>query len=90
MSNSVTLVGNLVEDPELRFTANGVAMARIRRCPFSTARRMRAARVATTSAPVAPTSVAVAADTMVAPITTPSSAFLAAHTGGMVSLSRPL
>ena len=30
MSNSVTLVGNLVEDPELRFTANGVAMARIR------------------------------------------------------------
>jgi single-strand DNA-binding protein len=30
MSNSVTLVGNLVEDPELRFTASGVAMARIR------------------------------------------------------------
>ncbi len=30
MSNSVTLVGNLVEDPELRFTANGMAMARIR------------------------------------------------------------
>lgn len=30
MSNSVTLVGNLVDDPELRFTASGVAMARIR------------------------------------------------------------
>jgi single-strand DNA-binding protein len=30
MSNSVTLVGNLVEDPELRFTASGVAMARVR------------------------------------------------------------
>ena len=30
MSNSVTLVGNLVEDPELRFTASGVAMANIR------------------------------------------------------------
>jgi single-strand DNA-binding protein len=30
MSNSVTLVGNLVEDPELRFTASGVAMAKIR------------------------------------------------------------
>lgn len=30
MSNSVTLVGNLVEDPELRFTGSGVAMARIR------------------------------------------------------------
>ncbi len=27
--NSVTLVGNLVEDPELRFTPNGVAMAKI-------------------------------------------------------------
>ena len=31
-----------------------------------------------------------AAETMVAPITTPSSALLAAHTGGMVLLSRPL
>jgi phospholipase/lecithinase/hemolysin len=40
--------------------------------------------------PVAPTSVAVAAETMQAPMTTPWSAFLAAHTGGMVSLSRPL
>lgn len=30
MSNSVTLVGNLVEDPELRFTASGVAMSNIR------------------------------------------------------------
>jgi single-strand DNA-binding protein len=30
MSNSVTLVGNLVEDPELRFTASGIAMARVR------------------------------------------------------------
>lgn len=30
MSNSVTLVGNLVEDPELRFTTSGVAMARVR------------------------------------------------------------
>ena len=30
MSNNVTLVGNLVEDPELRFTPNGVAMARLR------------------------------------------------------------
>jgi single-strand DNA-binding protein len=29
-TNTVTLVGNLVEDPELRFTASGVAMARIR------------------------------------------------------------
>ncbi len=28
--NTVTLVGNLVEDPELRFTASGVAMASIR------------------------------------------------------------
>jgi len=40
--------------------------------------------------PVAPTSVAVAAETMQAPITTPSSGVLAAQTGGMVSLSRPL
>jgi len=30
MSNSVTLIGNLVEDPELRFTPSGVAMAKIR------------------------------------------------------------
>jgi len=36
MSNSVTLVGNLVEDPELRFTASGVAMARVR---FAVSRR---------------------------------------------------
>jgi single-strand DNA-binding protein len=27
--NSVTLVGNLVDDPELRFTASGVAMAKV-------------------------------------------------------------
>lgn len=30
MSNFVTLVGNLVDDPELRFTPNGTAMAKIR------------------------------------------------------------
>ncbi len=30
MSNSVTLVGNLVDDPELRFTPSGTAMAKIR------------------------------------------------------------
>jgi len=29
-NNSVTLVGNLVDDPELRFTPNGVAMVRVR------------------------------------------------------------
>ena len=29
-SNSVTLIGNLVEDPELRFPPSGVAMAKIR------------------------------------------------------------
>jgi len=29
-SNSVTLVGNLVDDPELRFTTSGVAMAKVR------------------------------------------------------------
>ncbi len=29
-ANHVTLIGNLVEDPELRFTSSGVAMARIR------------------------------------------------------------
>ncbi len=28
--NSVTVIGNLVEDPELRFTPSGVAMAKIR------------------------------------------------------------
>ncbi len=36
--NSVTLVGNLVEDPELRFTPSGVAMARLR---FAVNRRWR-------------------------------------------------
>ena len=30
MDNSVTLVGNLVDDPELRFTPNGSAMAKVR------------------------------------------------------------
>ena len=30
MSNNVTLIGNLVEDPELRFTPSGVAMTKIR------------------------------------------------------------
>lgn len=29
-TNSVTIIGNLVEDPELRFTPSGVAMAKIR------------------------------------------------------------
>jgi single-strand DNA-binding protein len=29
-TNSITLVGNLVEDPELRFTPSGVALARLR------------------------------------------------------------
>lgn len=29
MSNNVTLIGNLVDDPELRFTPSGVAMAKI-------------------------------------------------------------
>lgn len=29
-TNSVTLVGNLVEDPELRFTPSGVALAKLR------------------------------------------------------------
>ena len=38
MSNNVTLVGNLVEDPELRFTPSGVAMAKIR---FAVNRRWR-------------------------------------------------
>ena len=40
MSNSVTLVGNLVEDPELRFTPNGVAMAKLR---FAVNRRYQVA-----------------------------------------------
>lgn len=35
-NNSVTLVGNLVDDPELRFTPNGVAMAKVR---FAVSRR---------------------------------------------------
>ena len=35
-NNSVTLVGNLVDDPELRFTPSGVAMAKIR---FAVSRR---------------------------------------------------
>lgn len=30
VANSVTLIGNLVEDPELRFTPSGVAMAKVR------------------------------------------------------------
>jgi single-strand DNA-binding protein len=30
MSNSITVVGNLVEDPELRYTQSGVPMANIR------------------------------------------------------------
>jgi len=29
-SNSVTLVGNLVDDPELRFTPSGIALAKLR------------------------------------------------------------
>jgi single-strand DNA-binding protein len=29
-NNSVTLIGNLVDDPELRFTPSGVAMAKVR------------------------------------------------------------
>ena len=29
-ANSVTVIGNLVDDPELRFTASGIAMAKIR------------------------------------------------------------
>jgi single-strand DNA-binding protein len=29
MSNNVTLIGNLVDDPELRFTPSGVAMAKV-------------------------------------------------------------
>lgn len=30
MSSNVTLVGNLVDDPELRFTPSGVALAKVR------------------------------------------------------------
>ena len=30
VANSVTLIGNLVDDPELRFTPSGVAMAKVR------------------------------------------------------------
>ena len=30
MENTVTLIGNLVDDPELRFTPSGVALAKIR------------------------------------------------------------
>jgi single-strand DNA-binding protein len=37
-SNSVTLVGNLVDDPELRFTPSGVALAKVR---FAVSRRYR-------------------------------------------------
>ena len=29
-ANSVTLIGNMVDDPELRFTPSGVAMAKVR------------------------------------------------------------
>ena len=36
--NSVTLVGNLVDDPELRFTPSGVAMTKLR---FAVNRRYR-------------------------------------------------
>lgn len=38
MENSVTLIGNLVDDPELRFTPSGVAMAKVR---FAVNRRWR-------------------------------------------------
>lgn len=37
-TNSITLIGNLVEDPELRFTPSGVPMARLR---FAVNRRWR-------------------------------------------------
>ncbi len=30
MSNNLTIIGNLVDDPELRFTPSGVAMAKLR------------------------------------------------------------
>ena len=39
-NNSVTLVGNLVEDPELRFTASGIPRANIR---MAVSRRWRGA-----------------------------------------------
>lgn len=35
-ANHVTFIGNLVEDPELRFTSSGVAMAKVR---FAVSRR---------------------------------------------------
>ena len=35
-ANNVTLIGNLVDDPELRFTPSGVAMAKLR---FAVSRR---------------------------------------------------
>ncbi|HEX9854111.1 MAG TPA: single-stranded DNA-binding protein [Acidimicrobiia bacterium] len=35
-TNSVTLIGNLVDDPELRFTPSGVAMTKVR---FAVSRR---------------------------------------------------
>ena len=35
-NNSVTLIGNLVDDPELRFTPSGIAMAKVR---FAVSRR---------------------------------------------------
>jgi single-strand DNA-binding protein len=38
VDNSVTLVGNLVDDPELRFTPSGVALAKVR---FAVNRRWR-------------------------------------------------
>lgn len=38
MSNNVTLIGNLVDDPELRFTPSGVALAKLR---FAVNRRWR-------------------------------------------------
>jgi single-strand DNA-binding protein len=38
IDNSITLVGNLVDDPELRFTQNGVAVANVR---VAVNRRMR-------------------------------------------------
>jgi single-strand DNA-binding protein len=37
-TNSVTLIGNLVDDPELRFTPSGVAMAKV---AFAVNRRYR-------------------------------------------------
>ncbi len=37
-TNTVTLIGNLVDDPELKFTGSGVAMAKIR---FAVNRRFK-------------------------------------------------